>query len=128
MSMQGDDGLSYAAVFDMTWNLLFGPVRADAVLGEGYDDKFAVRVGQALGNASYVFYDLDGNVLRTVEPSEGVVLDADATFDRTNQGVVTFERTDNPGVPCAIDLTGTILFEGIDVSQAKKFVIEESEE
>ena len=128
VSMQGDDGLSYAAVFDMTWNLLFDPVRADAVLGEGYDGKFAVRIGDALSPATYVFYDLEGNELNTIEASEGVVLDADATFDRTNQGVVTFERTDNPGVPCAIDLTGTILFEGIDVSQAKKFVIEESEE
>lgn len=126
--LQGDDDLSYAAVFDMTWNLLFDPVRADAVLGEGHDGKFAVRIGDALSPATYVFYDLEGNELNTIEASEGIVLDADAAFDRTNQGVVTFERTGNPGVPCAIDLTGTVLFEGIDVSQAMQFVIEESEE
>ncbi len=124
--MQGDDGLSYAGVFDMAWNLLFDPVRADAVLGEEYDGKFAVGVSMTSSDASFVFYDLDGNVLRTIESSEGIVLRS--TFTRTSQGIAPFERTDNPGVLGAIDLTGTILFEGIDVSQARKFVIEESEE
>ncbi len=124
--MQGDDELSYVGVFDMAWNLLFDPVRADAVLGEEYDGKFAVGVSMTSSDASFVFYDLDGNVLRTIESSEGIVLRS--TFTRTSQGIAPFERTDNPGVLGAIDLTGTILFEGIDVSQARKFVIEESEE
>jgi hypothetical protein len=124
--MTGDDGLSYVGVFDDDWEIRFDPVKADSPWLLFDTNRLVVK--RSLGDElrEWIFYDFDGAIDATFTSEDGMYLGywLSGFFTDGRIGALKTDESDGSSIPCVVDSDGNIVFEGIDVSNAKRLVLD----